>query len=326
MALVERFETFMFNLTSVEGIDLIELDEPDRKNKKADYLAMGRKIVIEQKCITQDQAIKIPNEVENFSTSDEYPFFYGQRDLNLVIGKLPIKDELKRNIYSKLTKVLESYLRQANKQIESTGNIFGLDVTCGILVLLNDNVKILSPEVVATRIQQRLKETNNGSSRFPKIDYVIFISETHNIGGVPLIVVIEGINSSKFSSEISDYIDYLIHAWGQFNGGGVTKFEDAASYFKKCEENEKLIPEKMTRSEARILSYRENRYMKSWTNDQVARGTATLIDNMKPFVMKGGPSLPTDELGELMMQFGDFIEETNLRGMDIREFKQYHRR
>jgi hypothetical protein len=101
MSLDERFEKFMFGLTSVEGIDLIELYGSDIKKKKADYLAMGRKIVIEQKCINQDQASKIQKEVEKFSESDEYPVFYGKRDVNVVIDKLPNKNQIKRNIYSK---------------------------------------------------------------------------------------------------------------------------------------------------------------------------------------------------------------------------------
>lgn len=326
MELEERFEKFMLSLPSVEGIDLIELKESDRKQKKADYLAMGRQIVIEQKCINQDQASKIQEEVEKFSDADEYPIFYGKRDLNSVIDKLPNKEDIKRTIYSKSTRLLESYLIQANKQIESTVNIFGLSSICGVLVVLNDKVKVLSPEIVASRIQQRLKETKNGNPRFPQIDYVIFISETHNVEGIPIIVVLEGANASENSSAISEYIDYLIHSWGHFNGGNCAKFADSKTCFEKIKENEDPIPDKLTRSEARIHWYRNNRYMEGWTDRQVAMGAAKLIDNIQPFVMKGGPSLPANELDELMMQFGDFIEESNLRGLDIREFNKYHQR
>ncbi|WCN14011.1 hypothetical protein GV054_13890 [Marinomonas mediterranea] len=326
MSLGQRFEKFLLSLPSVEGIDSIALNEVDRKAKKADYLAMGRKFVIEQKCINEDQTNKIQNEVEKYSNTKEYPVFYGKRDLNFVLEKLPNKEEVKRNIYSRATKMLESYLRQADKQIESTQALFNLKAACGVLLILNDKVKVLSPEIVITRIQQRLKETRNGSPRFNNIDYVIYVSETHNVKGMPVIIVIEGANTVRKSSEISDYIDYLIHSWGQFNGGGCHEFQDNDTYAGMIEENKEPIPEKMTRSEARILWYRENRYMKTWTNDQVAMKAAALIDRIQPFVLKGGPKMPQEKLAELMIQFGDFIEESNLRGLDIREFSKFHQK
>lgn len=326
MLLDQRFEKFLLSLPSVEGIDSIELDYVDRKSKKADYLAMGRKFVIEQKCINEDQAGKIQIEVEKYANTEDYPVFYGKRDLNLVLEKLPNRDEVKRKIYSRVTKMLESYLRQADKQIESTQALFNLKESCGVLLILNDKVKVLSPEVVTTRIQQRLNEKRDDFPRFKNIDYVIFVSETHNVKGVPVIVVIEGAYASSKSSEISEYIDYLIHSWGQFNGGGCQEFQDVDAYVEMIEENSEPIPEKMTRSEARILWYRENRYMKTWTNDQVSMRAAALIDKIQPFVMKGGPKISKEKLTDQMMQFGDFIEESNLRGLDIREFKKFHQK
>lgn len=324
MRLNDRFEKFMLSLTSVEGIDFINLKGVSAKKKKADYLAMGRKIIIEQKAINQEQASKIQKEVEKFSQSDEYPIFYGKRDVNLVIDKLPNKDVIKRQIYSKTTKLLESYLRQSNKQIESTKGIFNLEAACGILVILNDKVKVLSPEVVASRIYQRLKETKDGLPRFANVDYVMFISETHNVKGLPIIIVLEGINVSTNNPEISDYVDYLVHAWSHYNGGGVAKLDSLKSCLDNIKENKDPIPERMTRSEARILWYRRNRYMKLWTDEQVAKGAAGLVDNIQPYLMKGGPKLPIAELTELTMQFGDFTEESNLRGLDIREFRKHH--
>lgn len=56
MSIDSRFEKFMLSLPSIESIDSIELSEELRKEKKADYLGMGRKIIFEQKCITQEQS------------------------------------------------------------------------------------------------------------------------------------------------------------------------------------------------------------------------------------------------------------------------------
>lgn len=46
MSIDSRFEKFMLSLPSIESIDSIELSEELRKEKKADYLGMGRKIIL----------------------------------------------------------------------------------------------------------------------------------------------------------------------------------------------------------------------------------------------------------------------------------------
>ncbi|MBU3020159.1 hypothetical protein KO519_21015 [Paraglaciecola agarilytica] len=324
MLLEERFEKFMLSLNTVEGIDFIELSEKDRRQKKADYLAMDRQIVIEQKCINQDQANKIQEEMEKFSMSDDYPFFYGERDINLVLDKLPNKDEIKRSLYTKVTKLLEQYLRQANKQIESTEKTFNLTNTCGILVILNEKVKVLSPEIVAARIQQRLREKNSDGPRFSNINYVVFISETHNLKGRPVVQIIEGSNASHTSS--LDYIKYLIHSWAHYNGGDVVQVKNVAETYGSIKENSPSTPEKMSRSDARRYWYQTNRYMKYWDDQKVVKEAALFLDYSKPLFMKNAPKVSPKQLLELTMKFSDFIEESNIRGLDIKEFKKYQKR
>lgn len=324
MTLENRFENFMLSLPSVEGIDSIVLDHKDRQFKKADYLAMGRKLVVEQKCINQEQASKIQLEIDKYSKDENYPIFYGKRDFNLIIDKLPNKNEIKQKVFSNITNLLEDYLRQANKQIESTRQLFENYEAYGLLVILNEKVKVLSPEIVSTRIQQRLKERRDGKPRFNNINYVIFISETHLFKGLPSVIVIKGVGASSASQNISDYIDYLVNSWAQFNGGGCFKIDDVEGYFKHIEEKLELSPKTVSRSEARAIWYSKNRYMKDWSDVQVAQTAAKFIDQIQPYVMKGGPKLPTAKLAEMMLEFGDFIEESNIRGLDLRELKKNH--
>ncbi|XIR74321.1 hypothetical protein AB2F51_21370 [Escherichia coli] len=158
MSIDSRFEKFMLSLPSIESIDSIELSEELRKEKKADYLGMGRKIIFEQKCITQEQSQKIELELEQYVNDENYPVFYGERDFNLVIKDLPNSEDIKNRVFVRITKLLESYLSQACKQIESSKNIFNLDNSVGVLVILNEKIKILSPDLVVYRLQQRMKE------------------------------------------------------------------------------------------------------------------------------------------------------------------------
>ncbi|MBB7721823.1 hypothetical protein HEL96_021830, partial [Escherichia coli] len=143
MSIDSRFEKFMLSLPSIESIDSIELSEELRKEKKADYLGMGRKIIFEQKCITQEQSQKIELELEQYVNDENYPVFYGERDFNLVIKDLPNSEDIKNRVFVRITKLLESYLSQACKQIESSKNIFNLDNSVRVLVILNEIIKIL---------------------------------------------------------------------------------------------------------------------------------------------------------------------------------------
>jgi hypothetical protein len=64
--------------------------------------------------------------------------------------------------------------------------------------------------------------------------------------------------------------------------------------------------------------------MKNWSDEKVLKGAAKCVELIQPFVMKNGPKLPASELAEMMMEFGDFIEESNLRGLDLREMRAFH--
>ncbi|WP_240202882.1 hypothetical protein [Salmonella enterica] len=101
---------------------------------------------------------KIELELEQYVNDENYPVFYGERDFNLVIKDLPNSEDIKNKVFVRITKLLESYLSQACKQIESSKNIFNLDNSVGVLVILNEKIKILSPDLVIYRLQQRMKE------------------------------------------------------------------------------------------------------------------------------------------------------------------------
>jgi len=228
-----RFQQFMAQLPSVEDIDGIKLSVEERKNKIADYFGLGRSVIFEQKCINQDQSEKIQSEVDAHSEENYYPYFYGKRDIDLILEKFPDAENVKRRIYSKITKLLEDYLSSANKQIKSTSLLFNIPSYSGVLIILNDKVKVLSPEVISSRIAQRLKEKDSkGIIRFNEIAYVLLISETHLYKGqVPVSIRIEAPGAKNCSPKVSEYLDYIDYSWALFNGGSLTKLKSTNNYF-----------------------------------------------------------------------------------------------
>lgn len=317
----------MQQLPSVEDIDGIKLSVEERKNKIADYFGLGRSVIFEQKCINQDQSEKIQSEVDAHSEEDYYPYFYGKRDIDLILEKFPDAENVKRRIYSKITKLLEDYLSSANKQIKSTSLLFNIPSYSGVLIILNDKVKVLSPEIISSRVAQRLKEKDSeGIIRFNEIAYVLLISETHLYKGqVPVTIRIEAPGAKNCSPKISEYLDYIDYSWALFNGGSLTKLKSTKNFFNSLEEKQKSAQTKFTRPEERIIWYKEQRYMKNWSDDKVLEASAKLIMDILPYITEGGPKMPTNELAERMLAFSDFIEESNYRGLDLKELKKLFR-
>jgi len=320
-----RFQQFMLQLPSIEDIDGIKLSVEERKNKIADYFGLGRSIIFEQKCINKDQSEKIQSEVEMHSEEDYYPYFYGERDIDLILQKFPDAENVKRRIYSKITKLLEDYLSSANKQIKSTSLLFKIPSHSGILIILNDKVKVLSPEIISNRIAQRLKEKDSkGILRFNEITHVLLISETHLYKGqVPISIQIEAPEAKNCSQKVSEYLDYIVYSWALFNGGNLARLENTNNFFNSLEEKQKPTQTKVTRSEERIIWYKKQRYMKSWSDDKVLEASAKLIKDLLPYITVGGSKMPANELAERMLAFSDFIEESNYRGLDLKGLKKW---
>ena len=313
-------------IPSVEVIDNIELSEENKKKEKADYLGLGRKIIFEQKAIETDQIDKIQEEIDKYQEEDFFPFFYGKRDIDDILKYFPDEEKIKLKIYNLITKQIEGILSKANGQIPSTEKIFNLERSIGVIVLLNDNVNVLAPEIIAKRVSGRLGEKRkSGEYRFNRIQYVILISETHKFKGkIPLILIIEGPTALKNNNSVNEYLDYLIYSWGYYNGGGVVYVNGENIKWEDFKEVSKAKTRPNTRSEVRRAWYKDNPYLRNLSDTQLFKYGVKVIDTITPYFLKGGPRLPKEQLGEMTFKFGDFIEEINLRGLDLKEMKKYH--
>jgi len=306
-------------LPSIRSIDDIPQDSYDSSQEIADYFAYNRTLIIEQKSITTDQANKIQSIIEAYSDEDFYPMFFGERDLNLVLEKFPNGEAVRRKLYVQITKALEGYLNKAKRQIKSTADVFAVDDPCGLVIVLNDKVKSLSPEVVVTRLSQRLHERrSDGSLRYEGIHFVLYVCETHLLDGcIPNSFLIEGPSSGRLQRH-REYIDYIVASWAFFCGGNLLRrpFEDA---FVGLTEREEPIPQHMSRSRHRELWYKTRPYMRSWSDESVVAAATAYLKEIGPYFSTKGPKLPSEELGARALQFVDFVQEFNFRGLDFRE-------
>lgn len=314
----------MKTVSSIEDIDAIPIPQKYTSPKKADYFGMGRSVILEQKSITQEQAHKIQDELDKYENEDYYPVFYGGRDVNLVLEHSPNKEEVQHKLFNKITKLIEGYLSSADKQIFSTSKIFDIEKYTGVLVILNENISVLSSEIIIHKLSRLItQKRNDGSLRFSSISYVLYVSEAHLFRQkTPIALLLQNDLVPPHDDNVEEYIHYLIHAWSELNGGKAVLFENSEELLKSTEQKNKKEKTRLTRSEEREQWYKANRYMKAWSDDEVYKKCAEFIATIGPFFTKGGPKIPKQMLGEATLAFTDFIVESNIRGLDFREIKR----
>ena len=324
MDLNDRFSTFMKAVSSIEDIDAIPIPQKYTSPKKADYFGMGRSVIFEQKSINQEQASKIQNELDKRNNEDYYPIFYGNRDVNLVLEHFPNKEEMQRKLFNQITKLIEDYLSNADKQIFSTAKVFGIAKYTGVLIILNESIGVLSPEIVTHKLSRLVtQKRKDGGLRFSRVSYVLFISEAHLYRQTtPIALLLQNDLVPPHDNTVEEYMHYLIHAWSEFNGGEAALFEDSDEFLKSTKQKPGKKKSMLTRSEEREQWYKANRYMKGWSDDEVYKKCGEYIAAIGPFFMKGGPKMSKPMLGEATLAFSDFIVESNIRGLDIREIKR----
>lgn len=102
----------------------------------------------------------------------------------------------------------------AGDGVESTKNALGLHNSCGVVILLNQGVEILSPDVVVGKISYTLlKRNEDGEIRCKNVAYVLVMAESNQLSigpvreGLPLVLV-EGPAAAGHASA-ENYLDDL---------------------------------------------------------------------------------------------------------------------
>ena len=118
---------------------------------------------------------------------------------------------------------------------------FNLDDSYGVLIILNENIEILSLDVIIGKARQMfLKKDQSGKTRFPFIDMLLIFSESHTL--------ISSVNSIIFPSchlpspkiyqnlppELIEFTEKLKKDWANYNNVETFKVE------KELNQNESL--------------------------------------------------------------------------------------
>lgn len=189
--------------------------------RRVDFLLNARHIVADLKCLEINSSRKVGEHLHERGI-----IFYGARSLDSLIAGRPDEKQLRTKAFSLVTTSLESHLRHANKQIESTTRELQLNNALGLVIVINNGNLALEPHVVPQAIGRLLMKQYRGKTKFPAIHGCLYLSENHEVRKVHLpntklspalnIVVTGG----QPYDALAEYIDKLIRAWCAFRGIG----------------------------------------------------------------------------------------------------------
>jgi len=326
MTLKERFTEFVRNLQSAEIVDELNLSQEQERSKKPDFFFFERQFIGEMKSITTDMEPKAQAILEKHKDRSEYPLFFGQWSSDKILQNLPDGESIDEGIFYAITSALEDSVERANRQIRETKKVFEISDSQGILIILNDFVEILSPDLIAYRVHQLLnKKSSSGDARYPNISVVWIVSEIHivktEIGQelLPSIVLVNDYSHSH--QEASGYVNWLQRKWALFNNMPFVEGSLDLKNIQFSKRKEPDSPEMLRRSEMWRKQYSQMPYLMRLSREQLLEYSQQLWLETLPAFIKGSHEKPAQEtVFELMEQQTHLIEEINYRGIDFREF------
>ena len=326
-SLNERFKKFLTQLPRSESIDEIRLPKDAQEEKRADFLVENRRVIIELKSLECDPKYKVQEEIDKHKNRAEFPLFYGDMEVHKIFKHLPDGKQIIRKLAEKVSRSIEQGFRSADKQIASTKSIFRCPDSFGLLVLLNENLSILSPELISKKVSQLLtRKDHDGSLRYKHVTSVLILLENYTLrqqqshSFFPLIVV-EGPTVDD-NDEFSTILDNIQRAWATYNHlpllrSDLAKISD--SDFVSVEDIKKQQERFQPRHEIWRQQYRNNPYLRVLADDAVLSHGAKLISIMPPSFLKGGKKLPNHVIAILMEAWTHFLEEVRFRGLDLKK-------
>jgi hypothetical protein len=327
MTLEERFIEFARNLKSAEIVDELNLSQEQNKAKKPDFFFFERQFIGEMKSIKKDMKPKVQAILDKHKDRPEFPVFFGEWDSNKILKHLPDGDSINKEMLEAATTALEDHVEKANRQIREAKKVFEIIESEGILIVLNDCIEILSPDLMVYKIHQLLKKKDrSGNARYPDLSVVWVISETHTLKTemgqefLPCIVIVNDYSPSY--QEANKYVSWLQRKWASFNN--IPFFKSTFADIPLSEfsgQKEISSSEMIPRSEIWKKQYLRTPYLRHLDKEELLIHFQKISSETMPAFLRGTHEKPSQvKVNKLMEIFTHFIEEINYRGIDFREF------
>jgi hypothetical protein len=324
-----RLYAFAEQHSRAEIIDRLSLTKEQMDAEKADLFFENRTFITEVKSLSTDTSQKVHAILAPYESTEDWPLFYGTRDIGDILPKLPNSDELRKKLYEAVSSAIPELVRKANRQIRSTRRTFDLPESKGLLIILNDAVAILNPQVISRRVGATLaKKTPRGELQFPEIAGVWILSEQHTVHvtptlwGIPAVVFLAPNHEDDALTD--EFLRRIQGFWATFNGLPLVRLD--SDRFDDLKYTDAVGNENgpVTRSEHWRREYHARPYLRSLDEESLLAYGAKLTAEIGNMFLKGSRSTHEARI-RTGQRFGDFMEEFNARKLDLRILGPYNR-
>jgi hypothetical protein len=322
---------FVRSVPGAEMIDDLPMTREQQAAKKADVFFEGRTIIAEVKLLATDTAPKVEAILAPYRDTEHWPVFYGQWPISKILAHLPDREKLHRKIYDEVTTSVANLVRDANRQIRQTKESFALPDARGVLIVLNDTIDILSPEVIAHKVAESLnKRTSTRAIRFPEIGDSWLLCETHSTPVTPalkgLLSVVLDHPLVKDDGTLERFVDSLQQRWAAYNRMPFFRAELPSGRVGDVPiEPLKTAPtenDRVRRQDLWRMQYAANPYLRKLSDEELlAYGGKLTCEVGKGFLV--GSSVLHEETMAGLERWTHFLEEINFRGVDLRAMKPH---
>jgi hypothetical protein len=320
-----RFKVFLRGLKGTESIDDFDLTQEQRRANKADYFFAGRTVIGELKALYEDTASKIEAVIAPYRKTPEWPVFFGQLDLKKILRHLPDGDEIWARVVGAITRSIEAVVEKANRQIRATKDTFGLPEAGGLLIILNDAVDVLSPDLVVYRVRQALnKRTPEGELRFPHVSAVLVMGGAHYtqmnpvLKGLPVLFI----PNVVLEAQVEEFVRGLNEKWAAFEGKPLIQIESEELpklHYRRFSDDAQEQAGPLTRQDYWSLLYRRHPYLRALSEEDLLDFGAKALEEVGARFIKGAPKTPFQEMEPMMKRWSDFLDDAHHRALDLRK-------
>ena len=331
-SLEERFFDFLGQLEGARSIDDSISEDQLAGGKRADFLLDNGGIILEVKSLVKDPGYKVEERLNPHREREDFPVFYWDADLADVLSYLPDGEAIKSEIFHAITRPVQGALEKADDQIAATKDALELSNGCGVVVILNEDVGVLEPKLIAAKTSQMLLKKKDGRTRYGHIAYVWIISESHSmeqpdgIECLPLILM-EGSTADQFP-RASDVLDEMQSKWAAFENIPLRHIGNTANFdglnFEQREHNKPAeVETKIPRHELWRREYRNDPYLRQLAKPDFLAHAGRIMSSLAPQFLKGRKKLPEDKAHQLMIGWTHVLEEAEYRHLDMRELNPF---
>ena len=195
-----------------------------------------------------------------------------------------------------------------------------------MLVLANESIALLSPDVIAHKVHRMLnKRTTDGAPQFPEINMIWMISEKHVTEFRPGVV---GIPSLLLRQEIPDpmgveeFVESLQPRWATFHHVPCQIVSGATLSdlrFRKNPNLEQPSQEGLTMAQVWHNEYNARPYLARMADRILIKHAGRIFAQMTPGFLKGFTDADHARSKRVMRAWAHFLDEVNRRGMDMRD-------